>query len=76
VNTFRPVGLMLLTIMPTSAVAWAYRKEGREQPHTHSEQAESFDWSFDQRTSIVSGAIVVLHHWASTVTGGSGSIGT
>ena len=66
-NTFRPVGLMLLTIMPASAIAWAYRREDLEQPHTHSEQAEPFDWGFDQRASIVSGTIVVVHRWASTV---------
>jgi hypothetical protein len=68
-NIFRPVGVVLLAIMPTSTIAWAYRREGVEQPHLHPEQATQFDWRYDQRSSVVSGTMVAMHHWAITVTG-------
>jgi hypothetical protein len=67
-NVYRPVGLFLLSVVPASVVGWAYRKEGVEQPHLHSEQAAPFDWTYDQRASIVSGTMVAVHHWAVTVT--------
>ena len=72
-NTFHPAAVFLLAALPTSAVAWAYRKEGLEEPHAHSEIAASWDWNYDQRVSVVSGTVVALHHWVSTATFGSGT---
>lgn len=68
-NVYRPVAAFVLAIVPASAVGWAYRKEGVEQPHLHSEQVAEFDWTYDQRSSIVSGTMVAVHHWAVTVAG-------
>jgi len=74
VNILRPAAVVLLLTLPSSAVAWAYRREGLEEPHISVEAPTPWDWSFDQRVSVFSGTIVAAHHWASTVTLGSGGI--
>ena len=74
-NTVRPVGVLVLAVLPTSTVAWAYRKEGLEDPHVHFEISAPWNWNYDERVSIVSGTVVALHHWASTVTLGGDSAG-
>jgi len=71
---FRPVAVVLLAALPSSAVAWAYRKEGLEEPHVHFEVSAPWNWNYDQRVSVVSGPLVAAHHWASTVTLASGSL--
>ncbi len=71
-NTLRPVAVFFLAALPSSAVAWAYRKEGLGEPHTHFEIAAPWNWNYDQRVSVVSGTVVAFHHWLSTVTLSSG----
>jgi len=67
-NSLRPVAAVVLFALPGSAVAWAYRKESLEEPHVHFEVSAPWDWTCDQRVSVVSGTVVALHHWASTAT--------
>lgn len=79
-NWERPVALLVLAMIPATAVAAAYRKEGLGDLHIHAGEAiQNIGWNFDERVSIVSGSVVYLHQWATQVRvsgrldGGSGA---
>lgn len=67
-NWKTPVAALIMAVVPTAAVAAAYRREGLEEPHVHAGEAQvNVGWNFDERVSIVSGSVVYLHQWATQV---------